>query len=159
MESHEQRVPILEFLSEKPSVRLSVFSKEDPNNREELIGTAFDDLQRSQMQLCEHVAALETKNRELEASASMAAHDLKQPLSVIILISNLITTIPDLTGDELKEYLGQIKSTAYKMDTIINTRLLFAMASKPEEMSVKLVADERMIVENHEKRMREPPVG
>lgn len=147
MESHEQRVPILEFLSEKPGVRLSLFSKEDPNNLEELIADVFDDLQRSQMQLCEHVAALESKNRELEASASVAAHDLKQPLSVIILISNLITAIPDLTGDELKDYLGQIKSTAYKMDTIINTRLLFATASKPEEAPVKLVADKRMTIE------------
>lgn len=144
MESYEQRVPILEFLYGKPGVSLSVFSKEAPNNLEELIGDAFDDLQRSQVQLCKHVAALESKNRELEACASMAAHDLKQPLSAIILISNLIAKIPDLTDDELKEYLGQIKSTAYKMDTIINTRLLFATVSKPEEEPVNLVADERM---------------
>src|SRR5512143_1715668 len=147
MEFYEQRVPILEFLHRKPGVSLSVISKEAPNNLEELIGNDFDDLQRSRMQLYEHVAALESKNRELEACASMAAHDLKQPLSVIILISNLITSIPDLTGDELKEYLGQIKSTAYKMDTIINTRLLFATASKPEEAPVKLVADKRMTME------------
>ena len=146
MESYEQRVPILEFLYGKSGVSLSVFSKESPNNLEGLIENAFDDLQRSHAQLCEYVAALESKNRELEACASTAAHDLKQPLSVIILISNLITKIPDLTADELKEYLGQIKSTAYKMDTIINTKLLFAKVSKPEA-PVNLVADEKMIME------------
>jgi signal transduction histidine kinase len=77
----------------------------------------------------------------------MAVHDLKQPLSALILISNLMTTIPDLTGDELKEYLVKIKSTAYKMNTIINTRLHFVTVRKPEEEPANLVADERMIVE------------
>jgi light-regulated signal transduction histidine kinase (bacteriophytochrome) len=149
MESYEQRMPILEFLYEEPDVSLSVLSNESPNNLEELIEDAFDDLQRSHLQLCEHVAALASKNRELEACASMAAHDLKQPLSVIILISNLITTIPDITGDELKEYLGQIKSTAYKMDTIINASLLFATVSKLEA-PVEIAADERMIMKTAE---------
>lgn len=147
MESYEQHVPILEFLHGKSGLSLSVFSNEAPYNLEELIENAFDDLQRSQVQLCEQIAILEAKNRELEACVSMAVHDLKQPLSAIILISNLLTTIPDLTRDDLKEYLEEIKSTAYKMNTIINTRLLFATVSKPEETPANLVADENMIME------------
>jgi signal transduction histidine kinase len=147
MESYKQRVPILQFLLEEPGVSLSIPSEEALNNLEQLIGNAFDDLQRSQVQLCERIAALEAKNRDVEACVSMAVHDLKQPLSALILISNLMTTIPDLTGDELKEYLVKIKSTAYKMNTIINTRLHFVTVRKPEEEPANLVADERMIVE------------
>jgi len=132
MKTYEQRVPILEFLYKKPGVNLSGFTEETPNNLEEQIRGAFDDLQRSELQLSEHVATLQSKNKELEAYASTVAHDLKEPLSVMILTANLITKIPDITRDELKEYLGQIRSTAYQMNTIITTMLLFAKVSKSE---------------------------
>ena len=132
MESREQRVPILEFLYRKPGVNLSGFTEETPNNLDELIRDAFDDLQRSEVRLGEHVAILQAKNKELEAYASTVAHDLKEPLAVMILASNLIAKMPDLTHEELKEYLAQIRSTAYQMNTIITTLLLFAKVSKSE---------------------------
>jgi signal transduction histidine kinase len=50
----------------------------------------------------------------------------------MILTANLITKIPDITRDELQEYLGQLRSTAYQMNTIISTMLLFAKVSKSE---------------------------
>ena len=130
MESCEQRVPILEFLFKKPGVNSSGFPEVAWNNLEDLIRDAFDGFQPSEAQLCEHVAMLEAKTRDLEAYAHTVAHDLKEPLSAIILTSNLINNIPDLTRDELLEYLGQIRSTAYQMNTIINSMLLFAKASK-----------------------------
>jgi signal transduction histidine kinase len=68
----------------------------------------------------------------LEAYASTVAHDLKEPLAVMILTVNLINKIPDMPRDELKEYLRQIRSTAYRMNTIISTLLLFAKVSKSE---------------------------
>ena len=132
MKTYEQRVPILEFLYKKPGVNLSGFTEETPNNLNELLRSAFDDLQRSELQLSEHVANLQSKNKELEAYASTVAHDLKEPLAVMILTANLITKIPDITRDELQECLGQIRSTAYQMNTIISTMLLFAKVSKSE---------------------------
>jgi len=130
MEYYEPRVPILEFLFKKPGVNSSGFPEQASNNLEDLIRDAFDGFQPSEIQLCEHVAMLEAKTRDLEAYAHTVAHDLKEPLSAIILTSNLINNIPDLTRDELMEYLGQIRSTAYQMNTIINTLLLFAKVSK-----------------------------
>lgn len=132
MKTYEQRVPILEFLYKKPGMDLSGFTEETPNNLETLIRNAFDDLQRSEVQLCEHVATLQARNKELEAYASTVAHDLKEPLAVMILTTNLINKIPDMPRDELKQYLAQIKSTAYRMNTIIATMLLFAKVSKSE---------------------------
>jgi two-component system sensor histidine kinase/response regulator len=90
------------------------------------------DLQRTQEQLSERVTALQVRNKELEASAHMIAHDLKDSLAVLVLSSNLITDIPDLTPQELDESLQQIKSTAYNMNRIINSLLLFAEVSKAE---------------------------
>ena len=132
MKTYEQRVPILEFLYKKPGVNLSGFTEENPNNLEEQIRGAFDDLQRSELQLSEHVAALQSKNKELEDYASTVAHDLKDLLAVMILTANLIIKMPDITRDELKEYLEQIRSSAYQMNTIITTLLLFAKVSKSE---------------------------
>jgi two-component system, sensor histidine kinase and response regulator len=93
---------------------------------------ALDKLQLSQDQLYARATALQVQNQELEAYAHMVAHDLKDPLTALIVTSDLITDIPDLTGTELKEYLQQIKSTAYDMNSIINNLLLFAEVSKVE---------------------------
>jgi two-component system sensor histidine kinase/response regulator len=131
MESYAQRVPILDFLYRKSGMNSQGFSVA-PENLEDLIRDAFDDLQRSKVQLGEHVAALQAQNKELEAYASTVAHDLKEPLAVMILTANLITRIPDLTYEELQEYLQQIRSNAYKMNTIINSLLLFAKVSRAE---------------------------
>jgi len=130
MESYEPHVPILEFPFKKPGVNTSGFPEQASNNLQDLIRAAFDGFQPSEAQLCEHVAMLEARTRDLEAYAHTVAHDLKEPLSTIILTSNLINKIPDLTRQELQEYLGQIRSTAYQMNTIINTLLLFAKVSK-----------------------------
>jgi signal transduction histidine kinase len=93
---------------------------------------ALDNHQLSQDQLYACATALQVQNQELEAYAHMVAHDLKDPLTALIVTSDLITDIPDLTGSELKEYLQQIKSTAYDMNSIINNLLLFAEVSKVE---------------------------
>ena len=92
----------------------------------------FEDYQCANAQLHMQVAALQARNRELEAYAYMVAHDLKEPLAAIILTSNLVAHIPDLSDEELKEYLLQIRSMAYDMNTVIGDLLLFAEVSKVE---------------------------
>jgi signal transduction histidine kinase len=132
MEPYNQRIPILEFLFRKPALSLSKFSEESLNDPEDQIQAVLDDLQRSQVLLSEHITILQSKNKELEAYANTVAHDLKEPLAVMILTSNLINRIPNITPEELKEYLGQIKSTAYQMNSIVNSILLFAKVGRME---------------------------
>jgi len=95
MLSHEQRVSLLEFLYRKPGVGLSEVA-ETPGILEGLIQDVFDDLQRSKVELRQQVANLQARNRELEAYAYMVAHDLKDPLTVLVTTSDLIIKIPDL---------------------------------------------------------------
>jgi two-component system sensor histidine kinase/response regulator len=131
MTPYEQRRSLLESSYRKPGV--SFPEPADARGIPEAgIQDAFDDLQHSKEQLREHTAVLEARNRDLEAYAHMVTHDLKDPLALIVITSDLITGVSDLTPQELGEYLGQIRSTAYEMDRIINSLLLFAEVSKSE---------------------------
>jgi signal transduction histidine kinase len=131
MTSYEQRSLLLEFLYRKPGVTLPDVP-ETPENLERLIRDVFDDLQRSKAQLRDQITALETRNRDLEEYAHIVAHDLREPLTVLIMNADLIKDVPDLTVEEWREYLLQIKDTAYEMKSIIQSLLLFAEVSKAE---------------------------
>ena len=131
MTSNEQRVAPLEFQYRKPDVTLPEI-RETPETVERLTRVVFDHLQRSNMQLREHVNALEARNKELEDYAHTVAHDLKEPLTALIWTADLIKDVPDLTGEELSECLLQLKSTAYEMKSIVKNLLLFAEVSKAE---------------------------
>jgi two-component system, sensor histidine kinase and response regulator len=131
MISYEQRVSLLEFLYRKPDVTLPEIPK-SPEILDGLIWDVFDELQRSKAQLREQVDALETRNKELKEYAHMVAHDLKEPLTILIMIADLIRDVGDLTTDELKECLLQVRSTAYEMRNIIKSLLLFSEVSRAD---------------------------
>ena len=131
MTSYQQRVSLMEFLYKKPGVGLQDVS-ENPETLESLLQDVFEDLQRSKAQLRQQVISLEVHNKELEDYAYMLAHDLKEPLTVLILTADLIKDIPDQTGEELKECLLQLKFTAYEMRTIIQSLLLYCQVTRAE---------------------------
>src|SRR5512133_662779 len=100
MISYEQRVSLLEFLYRKPGVSLPQIP-ESPEILDGLIRDVFDELQRSKVQLREQVATLEAHNKELSEYAHMVAHDLKEPLTILIMVADLIRNVGDLTPEEL----------------------------------------------------------
>jgi signal transduction histidine kinase len=85
-------------------------------------------LQLPQDRLREYAAELLARNKELEAYAHTVAHNLKNPLSVLVITSDLINDVPNLTRKELKEYLQQIRSIACEMNSIIDNLLLLSEA-------------------------------
>ncbi len=93
---------------------------------------ALMDLQHYQEQLRAHAAALQAQNSGLKAYAHMVAHDLKEPLAALVVTSDLIVDVPDLTRQEVREYMEMIRSTAYEMDKIIKNLLLFAEVDKAD---------------------------
>ena len=149
--SYGQRVALLEFLYRKPGVTLPDVP-EAPETLACLIRDVFDDLQRSKSQLHEQITALEMRNQELEEYAHMVAHDLKEPLTVLIMIADSIKDVPALTGEDLRECLLQSQSTAYDMKRIIKSLLLFAEVSEAEVP--REAVHMAQVVENVQTRLR-----
>ena len=83
-------------------------------------------LQQPTGSMGQQAAVLEKRNQELTSFVHTVAHNLKDPLSVIIGTSDAIFHITDLTPEELRAYLQQIRSTAYKMDSMIDNLLLLS---------------------------------
>ncbi len=94
-----------------------------------VISFVIDITERRQMEeaLRQHAADLEARNKELDAYGHTVAHDLKNPLSLIIGYSDLLeedcATMP---VDELREYLRMIARSGRKMVNIIDTILLLS---------------------------------
>jgi len=131
MTSYEKRALLLELLFRKSGLSLPELV-EDQGFLEDLVQDVFEDLQQSRQDLRGQVSALQTRNRHLEEYVDMVAHDLKEPLVVMAFTSNLITSIPDLSGEKLKEYLRQMGQTANDMKRIINNLKHFSEVSEAE---------------------------
>ena len=89
-------------------------------------------LQRSNDHLRKQAASLQSRNEELEAYAHTIAHDLKNPLAIIIASCDVTAYVTDLRPEELQDFLQQIRSTAYEMNTIIDNLLIPAEVRKVE---------------------------
>ena len=131
MSAYEQQRSLLGVLYKKPGANLSEIM-ESPDVLESAIRDVFDDLQRSRAQLRADLTALQARNKELEAYAHMVAHDLKDPLTVIITTSDVITAVGNLTPQETKGLMRQIKSTAFDMNSIIDNLLLLSELPRTE---------------------------
>lgn len=131
MISHEERVSLLELVFRETGMSLPELA-EDPGVLEDLIQDVFDDLQRTKVQLLRKNSALQSRNRDLEDYVHMVAHDLKEPLVVLAITSNLMTGIPDLNSEKFQEYVQQMGLTAQDMRRTINNLLLFAKVNAAE---------------------------
>jgi two-component system, sensor histidine kinase and response regulator len=131
MRPDKQRDSLLEILYRKPGASLPDV-RGAPGPLECLIQEVFDNLQRSQVQLREQATALEAQNSELKKYDLMVAHDLKDPLTILIMTADLINNVPSLTSEELRECTRQIKSIAYEMNNIIKSLLLFSQVTSAE---------------------------
>ena len=84
------------------------------------------DIKQTDNGLRQHASDLEAQNAELDAYAHTVAHDLKNPLAVVVAAADVLTGVGNLTREEVHEYLHQIKDTAFEMNTIIDDLLLLA---------------------------------
>lgn len=94
-------------------------------------------LRRLRQELAEQLEASREQNEALDAYAHTVAHDLKNPLNLIINFGRLILEDPGLS-DQSVEDLDQILQSAEKMNQIIEDLLLLAQIRK--DVPVKPVA-------------------
>ncbi len=114
--------------------------------------TQNEDLKRSEKQMREDALALKARNEELDAYAHTVAHNLKNPLAVIIATSDVLNEIANLTRREMKEFLQQIKTTAFEMNSIIDNLLLLSEVRKVD--SPLEPVDMAQVVENVGNRLK-----
>jgi signal transduction histidine kinase len=93
----------------------------------------FRDLKQSEETLQQYASELQVRNEELDAFAHTVAHDLKNPLAIIISSTNGLehynATLEDEERQELLELIGR---TAFKMNKIIDNLLLLGQVRKVE---------------------------
>jgi signal transduction histidine kinase len=93
----------------------------------------FRTLKQSEEALRQQTLELQTRNEELDAFAHTAAHDLKNPLALIVSLAYALDeNYASLSGEQLKEHLHIVKNTAFKMCNIIDELLLLAEVRKAE---------------------------
>src|SRR5690606_8581405 len=95
--------------------------------------------QYAEQQLRDYMQQLERSNRELERFASVASHDLQEPLRKIQAFSDrlrdkFMVELPD-TG---RDYLERIRGAAKRMQDLINDLLMFSRLSAKEQVYVRV---------------------
>ena len=88
--------------------------------------------------LRQHTVALEARNEELDAFAHTVAHDLKNPLNLVIGYAELFDNYDTTLDKDSRNYLHSIKHSGYKMVSIINALLLLAGVREMEAEVMQL---------------------
>ena len=105
-----------------------------PIQQEEVLARVTSQLnfRNLQKQLKLHMEELETRNMELDAFARTVAHDLKNPLNIVIGLSDIL--IDDcrakVNDESILENLIAVQQAGQKMISIIDALLLLAGVSK-----------------------------
>ena len=84
------------------------------------------------------MADLRGRNEELDAFAHTVAHDLKNPVHVVVSYADLLTQAVDLADDERAHALQAIMHTGYKIGSIIDDLLLLARLRQSEVQTASL---------------------
>lgn len=100
------------------------------------------------------------KNQEKNELLGLTAHDLKNPINSISMLSKVLRDADELSQEEIKEYSSDIASTAERMLTLIKELLDFnaieegRIKIKPEELELNEIISEvtDFYIKNAEKK-------
>ena len=96
-------------------------------------------LRRSEAELKKFAAKLEASNRELQDFASVASHDLQEPLRKIQAFGDrLKTKHGDALGEGGRDYLERMQNAAGRMQTLINDLLTFSRVTTKAQPFVEV---------------------
>ncbi|HEY9047262.1 MAG TPA: chemotaxis protein CheB [Ohtaekwangia sp.] len=105
----------------------------DKKKAADMIARSYADLQQTSQKLVESNAQLERSNFDLLQFASVASHDLKEPLRKIQAFGNILQSkIQDKLTDGEQSYLNKIVSSSGRMQTLIEDVLTLSKLSNSE---------------------------
>ncbi len=112
------------------------------------------ELRAANASLQEYTHELEARNTELDAFAHTVAHDLKNPLGIIVGFSLLLEShFEELSSAIVRENIRRIARTSKKMDYIIEELLLFAGMRNAQAVEMQPL-DMRAVVSEALERLR-----
>jgi PAS domain S-box-containing protein len=120
-----------------------------------LIGVSRDITERKNEELLREAQNLELheRNEELDTFTHSVAHDLRNPLSLILGYADMVQD--DSTGfteQELRDFMGSILFNGRKMSAIINSLLVLASVRKEDVVAVSI--DMKQIVADANRRLQ-----
>jgi signal transduction histidine kinase/DNA-binding response OmpR family regulator len=131
------------------------FDTHDVELAETIAAYAANAIQNAQLMasVSRHRDALETQNEALDAFAHSVAHDLKNPLTLIVgfadMLRDSIATFPE---ESIKESLNTIVEYGIKMSSIVDALLMLASVGTDDEVETEAV-DMSHIIREVLKRM------
>jgi PAS domain S-box-containing protein len=93
---------------------------------------------RAEAALSQSIAELQARNEELDAFAHTVAHDLKNPIHVIVNCAEMLASDLILSHDERQQYLQTIEHTGYLTGRMIDELLLLAALRQSEVTTAPL---------------------
>jgi PAS domain S-box-containing protein len=109
---------------------------------------------RAEEALRQSLLELHLRNEELDAFAHTVAHDLQNPLSIIIGMAQVVGDgCESMSADELRDHLGVILQSGYKMNLIIDELMLLAQVRRGQVVLSELEMD--IIVAEARQRLEE----
>ena len=106
----------------------------------ELLRQEIDERKRMEEQLRKQARELETRNEELDAFSHTVAHDLKEPLAVLLGYSEVLeVAYTRVSKAELDACLQGIARSALKMGSIISELLLLASVRQMDDVAVTIL--------------------
>jgi signal transduction histidine kinase len=115
-------------------------------------------MQRSHEELKTYAERLERSNKELQDFASVASHDLQEPLRKVQAFSDrLRSRCSGSIDDQGRDYLDRIQKAAGRMQTLINDLLTYARVTTKAQpfVAVDLAAATRDVVTDLEARIEQ----
>lgn len=110
-------------------------------NPEQYVSVRYEITERklAEEQLKVYAKKLEVSNKELQDFASVAAHDLQEPLRKIQAFSERLTTkAKNLLDAETFDYVDRIQNSAKRMQTLINDLLTYSRVTTKTQPFTKL---------------------